>query len=56
MEIAVGICTKFPTLYNKIFGDSHARITDYESGAAEILATICELEPVIGKVLELYYK
>lgn len=56
LELAIHICTKFPSLYNKIYGRSKAVISDYESAAAEILGSLCELEPSIGHILKFYYK
>ena len=55
MEIAVWICTKFPDLYNKSWGQDHNTITEEEATAYNILFELMKLEPVIRKVLELYY-
>lgn len=56
IEIAVGICVKFPNLYPKIFGQSRAPISDYESSVAEILAMLVKCEPCLKKILDFYYK
>jgi hypothetical protein len=56
MEVAVGICTKFPTLYNKLQVGKFLTITKDELPAATILANLIGFEPVIRKVLELYYQ
>ena len=56
MEVAVGICTKFPDLYPKYMGKMEGDVTPDEEIAGCVLLELMELEPVICKVLELYYK
>jgi hypothetical protein len=55
LEIAVSICNKYPKLFQKIFADKGYVLTDYESGAAEILALLCETNPNIKKTLSFLY-
>lgn len=56
MEIAVSICTKHPTLYKRMEHDNLVYFSEEEMVACKILDNLMMLEPVIGKVLELYYK
>lgn len=56
IEVAINVCLRFPSLYNKIYGKSKAPITDYESGAADILVGLCKLEPCVKYILDFYYK
>jgi hypothetical protein len=56
MEIAVGICTKFPNLYSDIIKGKLPLDGSAEESAADVLGVLIYLEPVIGKVLKVYYK
>lgn len=56
MEIAVGICTKFPNLYSNIKKGKLPPDGSAEESAADVLGVLIFLEPVVAKVLELYYR
>jgi len=56
MEIAVGICTKFPNLYPNIKKGKLPLDGSAEESASDVLGVLIYLEPIIGKVLKVYYK
>jgi len=55
MEVAVGICTKFPNLGPKFFSTTLITITSKEVIAANTLKELLRMEPVIYNVLKAYY-
>lgn len=56
MEIAVGICTKFPNLYMKLHSWRCGIVTRTEEPAANVLSGLMQVEPLIRKVLDAYYQ
>ena len=56
MEVAVGICNQFPNLYSDIKKGKLPLDGSAEESAADVLGVIILLHPIIGKVLEAYYK
>jgi len=56
LEVAIGICLRFPTLFNKVMSKQQINITEEEYPAAKILVDLLNLEPVVRHVLTFYYK
>jgi hypothetical protein len=56
LEIAFGICIKFPKLFGKLYSDKHFIMTETESDASEVVNALCKLEPTLKTVLALYFK
>jgi hypothetical protein len=52
--IAFSICTKFPQIYSKTFGQKGFTMTEEEHLASEVLKVLLELEPSIQHKLEYY--
>lgn len=56
MTVAVGICNDYPLSSEALITKEKVIFGDDVKGAMEILRILMELEPVIRKVLELYYQ
>lgn len=56
MRIAVGICEKFPSLYNKLYSKYTGPLSDREFDVADILIGLIRQEPCLKIVLDFYYK
>ena len=56
LEIAVEICLRFPTLYNKVMSKQQINITKEEYPAAKILVDLLNIEPTVRHILAFYYK
>ena len=56
IEVAIGICIKFPTLYPKHVKFSCPMQSEDEFNAWKILRSLMELEPCIKHILDFYYK
>lgn len=56
MNVAVEICNSYPVSSQALITNEKVIFGDDIKGAMEILRILMKLEPVIRKVMELYYK
>jgi len=56
IEVAINICIKYPTLYNKIQSGNLIYKSNDEMVACHVLLEMLRLEPCIKNILSFYYK
>lgn len=56
IQIAVGICIKYPNLYLKMLSTKTVMFNGDENTAFETLRNLIDLEPIIKVLLDTYYK
>jgi len=56
IEVAINICIKYPTLYNRMKDKNIVYKSEEEMVACKVLDSLMCLEPCIRNILSFYYK